>query len=96
MNIEWLTTAPNPRSTDRGWDQGQRGWRLHAVRATSDEKFNALDGRRALCGVLPSHGWDLDLFIDKKCRRCEAKLATLSHGDDGILGKPLVEVLMEG
>ena len=29
----WLTTAPNPRSPATGHNAGQRGWKLHAVRA---------------------------------------------------------------
>lgn len=94
MNIEWVTTAPNPRSPDRGWDQGQRGWRLHAIEATADEKFSDVGKRRSLCGLRPSHGWDLDLFVDKHCRRCELKLAKLqTQQKQNPPGKPLVEVL---
>lgn len=70
---QWLTTAPNPRAPATGFDAGQRGWRLHAVAAAPSEAFAALKGRRALCGVLPRHGWSLDLFVETRCARCAAK-----------------------
>lgn len=63
---EWLTTAPNPRAPIKGYDAGQRGWRLHAVR--SDIPPSA--GVFSACGLLPRHGWALDLFIEEKCERC--------------------------
>lgn len=58
----WVTTAPNPRRA-MGQDEGQRGWRLHAV-ATGKE--------RAACGLRAAHGWGFDLFIDRECQRCAA------------------------
>lgn len=70
----WLTTAPNPRSRNTGWDAGQRGWRLHYVERTEVWPFGAHRGA-ALCGLRPAHGWSLDLFIDQPCERC-AKRAT--------------------
>jgi hypothetical protein len=74
--IHWLTTAPNPRSPATGFDAGQRGWRVHAVEAHENFKFSELNATRhpALCGVVPAHGWGMDLFIERRCARCERKL----------------------
>lgn len=69
--IQWLTTAPNPRSPATRYDAGQRGWKLHAVRAEPTQLFASIGHYRALCGLWPRHGWGLDLFIDDRCRRCE-------------------------
>jgi hypothetical protein len=75
MKIEWLTTAPNPRTPATGPDAGQRGWKLHAVETESDSfKALRLEWARSLCGLRPAHGWDLDLFIEDKCKRCVAVL----------------------
>lgn len=74
--IHWLTTMPHPKSAATGFDAGQRGWRLHAVEAPEHFKFSELNiiSRSAICGVRPNHGWSLDLFIDRKCARCERKI----------------------
>ena len=73
--FQWLTTAPNPRSHVTGHpDAGQRGWRTHAVRAEDTDTLGAIRYRRAACGLLPSHGWCADLFIEQKCARCERAL----------------------
>lgn len=72
--IQWLTTEPNPRSPATGNDAGQRGWRLHAVRTSSDS-FAAIRKESAVCGLKPAHGWGLDLFIEDKCKRCRAALS---------------------
>lgn len=74
MKYQWLTTAPNPRSSATGYDAGQRGWKLHAVKADDDVKFSDIRFESALCGCLPSHGWGLDMFIEDKCKRCERKM----------------------
>jgi hypothetical protein len=73
MAIQWLTTAPNPRSAATGFDAGQRGWKLHAVNAAADENFAGLKYRAALCGLRPRHGWGLDMFVEDKCKRCLEK-----------------------
>jgi hypothetical protein len=72
--IQWLTTAPNPRSPATGYDAGQRGWRVHAVRAYRTQTFDAIKFYPALCGLEPAHGWGVDLYIDRKCARCVAAL----------------------
>lgn len=72
--MHWLTTTPNPRSPATGFDAGQRGWRLHYVDSKSDS-FKEIKHVRALCGLLPKHGWSLDLFITSRCARCERALA---------------------
>lgn len=69
MPRQWLTTAPNPQSPATGVDAGQRGWKLHAV-DTFEDSFKAIRFRRSACGLLPAHGWSLDLFIEDKCARC--------------------------
>ncbi len=72
--IHWVTTAPNPRSPATGHNAGQRGWRLHAVEAADDAKFNEIKFRAAVCGLRPHHGWGLDAFIEDRCVRCAKKL----------------------
>jgi len=74
--IHWLTTQPNPRSPATGFDAGQRGWRLHAVEAPANGKVADIRETAAFCGLVPAHGWGLDLFIERRCSRCE-KLAGL-------------------
>lgn len=79
--IQWLTTAPHPNH--HKWktcevDAGQRGWRTHAVRADDKETLEVIARRRSLCGLKPSHGWGVDLFIDLKCSRCE-RIAKANH-----------------
>jgi hypothetical protein len=73
--IHWLTTLPSPRARATGFDAGQRGWRLHAVEAPDEFKFSELNAAKhpALCGIIPRHGWGLDMFIERKCSRCVKK-----------------------
>ena len=70
--IWWLTTAPNPRSPATGFDAGRRGWKQHAVEAPSEASFKDVRLIPAACGLLPAHGWDLDLHSEQmdKCIRC--------------------------
>ncbi len=72
---QWMTTSPNPRDPGSGYDAGQRGWRLHAIRALDSETVQDVRSRVAACGLYPSHGWNLDLFIERKCERCCKKLS---------------------
>lgn len=69
--LQWLTTAPNPRSRATGFDSNQRGWKLHAVE-TINNSFKQSRLQRSLCGLLPAHGWSMDMFIEDKCIRCIA------------------------
>lgn len=80
MGYVWVTTAPNPATPATGFDAGQKGWRLHAVPGFESETFEQISGRRSACGVLPSHGWSLDLFIEEKCARCVRRLLRLKAG----------------
>jgi hypothetical protein len=75
--IEWITTAPNPRTRATGFDAGQRGWKLHAVEVIEDS-FERSRYQAAACGVLPAHGWSLDLFIEDRCKRCLRRLGSIS------------------
>lgn len=80
MKIQWMTTAPDPRglrAAHRGYnaDDGQRGWRTHAVEADDKETFGEVAKRRAACGLRPAHGWGIDLFVEEKCSRCLKRLA---------------------
>lgn len=72
--IGWFTTAPHPwkKAHTHGADQGQVGWRLHAVPVT--EEGNPEKRGKALCGTWPRHGWGMDLFIDAECARCHAAM----------------------
>lgn len=74
MPIHWLTTQANPNRPATGFDAGQTGWRLHALDVTDDALFSEIRRTRSICGLMPRHGWSLDLFIDRKCERCEKKL----------------------
>lgn len=74
MAIYWINTRPSPYTPATGHDAGQKGWKLHAVEAESDQSFNEIRGRRALCGLLPRWGWSLDAFIEDKCERCLSKM----------------------
>ena len=60
---QWVTTAPNPRSP-------ASGWKLHAIIADGTDSFKSLKFHVALCGLRPSHGWWLDLFIEDECAKC--------------------------
>lgn len=71
----WLTTAPRPQSSARGFDAGQRGWRTHAVAAADHETFSSVGRRKAACGLAPRHGWGMDLFIEDRCSRCQRALS---------------------
>lgn len=74
MATKWLTTAPNPRSSATGHDAGQRGWKLHAI-MTDSQTFKDIRFKASACGLIPTHGWGLDLFIEDKCARCLKALA---------------------
>lgn len=65
-----LTTSPDPMSSAGGPDAGQRGWRLHVVKANDSDTPATVGLRMALCGKRPSHGWSIDRFIDTPCAPC--------------------------
>lgn len=71
--VLWLTTAPSGRAHTHGADDGQTGWRLHAVPGSWSETFTDIGRRAAICGVKPGTGWGLDLFIERRCARCQKK-----------------------
>lgn len=75
---QWLTTSPNPRSSAMGVNAGQRGWRLHAVKASPEDNCSAVRGA-ALCGIRPRYGWGFDLFVDDKCVRCANKFKIMKE-----------------
>ena len=82
--IEWLTTAPNLRVRGYGADDGQRGWKLHAIEMGNDTisyKVTLADVRYepALCGLRAAHGWGVDLFIEDKCQRCTKAVNRLAE-----------------
>jgi hypothetical protein len=73
VTVEWLSTAPNPHPRGGRYhtceaDDGQRGWRLHAVPVQPGQEL------RALCGLVARYGWGVDLFIERRCKRCVARL----------------------
>lgn len=81
MTVHWLTTAPNPRYISKTCqaDDGQRGWRQHAVLADNNEPLASVGRRQSLCGLRPGTGWGLDLFIETKCKRCLRATARLQR-----------------
>lgn len=71
MAIQWFTTMPSGRAHTCEVDDGQTGWKLHAVQGAEEwMSFEDIKNNRALCGLLPRHGWSLDLFIEDRCSRC--------------------------
>jgi len=72
--IGWFTTLPHPfkKAHTHGADDGQVGWRLHAVPISQE----GIPEKRAkpLCGQHPRHGWGMDMFIDQECSRCLAAI----------------------
>ena len=72
--FHWLTTKPDPHSTAKGYDCGKNGWRLHAVEAPDDATIASVKHAVAVCGTRPRYGWDLDMFIVRRCSRCVQKL----------------------
>lgn len=70
--MEWRTTAPDPHRVSFTMDKGQRGWKLHLVKLgkLTSPLHGGIDVSRALCGLVPSHGWCLDLFIEDRCSVC--------------------------
>lgn len=75
---QWVTTVPNPRAPATGFDAGQRGWKLHlADLAQPGAAAHGKNRARSLCGIMPRHGWGLDLFVAEPCARCEARARKL-------------------
>ena len=68
--LQWLTTQPNPHDRSHAVDEGQRGWRIHAVVAPATATCAQLRNARALCGLWPARGWGVDMFIDEPCLSC--------------------------
>ncbi len=78
MDIQWLTTEPNPKSSTKGFNAGQVGWKLHAVYGKETQLFSDIGRKKSLCGLRPRHGWSLDLFIEDKCKKCQRAFEKLS------------------
>jgi hypothetical protein len=82
--IGWFTTMPNTRLGYRhhthGADDGQIGWKLHAVPV--DDQAVPEKKAQALCGLRPRHGWGMDLFIEDECSRCAAAMEKREKAGD--------------
>jgi hypothetical protein len=80
--IEWLTIATNRSRVKRGFDGGRSSWKLHAVRLEDDQqKFSDIpSGTETVCGIRHAWGFDLNLFITDRCKRCERILAKAPIG----------------
>lgn len=75
---EWLVTMASDKAHTHRADDGRIGWKEHAVLATPDTKTSDLARSRALCGLKPRYGWDVDLYIsDQPCARCLAQAVKL-------------------
>jgi hypothetical protein len=74
MEKQWLTTAPAAGAPLLG-NAGRRGWKVHAVEVNEGETFRDVRARRAACGLLPAHGWDMDPYVIDRCKRCDAALS---------------------
>ena len=75
--IEWLTLATNQTRMRLGFDRGRSSWKLHAVRLEEDQqKFSDIPkGTKTVCGILHAWGFDLNVVITDRCKRCERILA---------------------
>ena len=51
---------------------------MHAVEGPADATLTSLKGKKALCGLTPRMGWDLDLFVDTQCKRCLSKVRDMA------------------
>lgn len=78
MTYQWLTTSPNPRVRGYGTDDGQRGWRTHAVQAADGDTFEQVKHLAAACGQRARHGWGMDMFIELKCAKCVRALTKVT------------------
>ena len=65
---DWYSTNVRPNSP-----LGHvTGWKLHSV-AIPDGELSG-KGFVALCGLMPRHGWGVDLFVTDKCKKCLKRL----------------------
>lgn len=73
--LHWVMTAPDPRITEYGYGNAQRGWRFHAVEAPEGATFESIRCTRSLCGRLGKWGWGMDLYADETdhCEDCHRK-----------------------
>lgn len=91
MSLQWQTTNPNPINPahTHKMDAGQVGWRLHLVDVGQtivpsiqspimNRNHSEIDKSKAVCGLVPKHGWGLDFFIDTLCSRCVARAKKLN------------------
>lgn len=72
--IHWLSTYPSGKAHTCEADDGNTGWKLHAVEAPANLSAKEVGKIRAFCGLRPKHGWGVDLFIEDHCSRCEQAL----------------------
>lgn len=75
--VHWFTTNPSGKAHTHSADDGQTGWKLHAIVADDVLTLDDIKHHRALCGLAARHGWGLDLFIDAKCKRCTERESRL-------------------
>lgn len=88
--IGWFTTAPHPwkKAHTHSADDGQIGWRLHAVPVS--ETGEPEKRGKALCGTWPRHGWGMDMFIDAECSRCAAAMTKREAAGETFVDVPEV------
>jgi hypothetical protein len=75
--FEWLTIATNRTRVKRGLDGGRSSWKLHAVQLEDDQqKFSDIPKEtETVCGIWHARGFDLNVLIRDRCKRCERILA---------------------
>jgi hypothetical protein len=96
LPIQWLTFAPSGKSHTHSADDGVTGWRLHAIAATDKTTMGELGRKAAICGRRPKTGWNLDLFIEQKCSRCEKALGLLSVESERYRASTVNSTTIEG
>lgn len=86
MTIQWITTAPNPRTRATGYDAGQRGWKLHAVEASDDAslkdiRFHAYPVNTHTHEILMTRTEHLAEGVTLHLGDCREILPTLARAD---------------
>ena len=78
-SFQWLTTVPSGRAHTHNADCGNTGWHLHAVFAEEMATIADVNHFSAICGLKPKLGWGLDLFIERRCKRCVQRLQKFGY-----------------
>lgn len=72
----WLTTTPKPGGSFLLSNTQTTGWKRHALKDVPEsDSFEDVRHMSSVCGLRARYGWDMDLYIEDKCARCETIVA---------------------